>query len=278
MYMTEFDMVYISYDEPNAEKHWADLRRKAPWAIRVHGVKGFDAAHKAAADAATTSHFITVDADNLVEQSFIESEIDDKLIQDGNVLSFASKNNINGLVYGNGGLKIWPKKYVDNMEFHESEEGEGSVDFCWADEYKQKNILSSENFQNGSAYQSFRAGFREGVKMSLDRGDRVLPEDFLRIMVPDNLTRLKIWCTVGRDVEFGDWAVYGARLGAYKTICTDWDFTEIRDYDWFAEYWDNISEEVSAEVVLGRLNGLVGLNLVELDAAQSLFFKETQLI
>ena len=114
--------------------------------------------------------------------------------------------------------------------------------------------------------------------MSLNEGDRVTPEDFLRIMFKDNLTRLRIWCTIGRDVEFGEWAIYGARLGAYKTICTDWDITEIRDYDWFADYWKNLSEEISAESALEKLNDLVGLKLVELDPNQSLFFKETQLI
>ena len=47
--VTELDIFYISYDEPNCEEHWADLLNKVPWAKRVHGVKGFDAAHKAAA-------------------------------------------------------------------------------------------------------------------------------------------------------------------------------------------------------------------------------------
>ena len=277
MYMSEFDIVYISYDEPNCEEHWADLRRKAPWARRVHGVKGFDAAHKAAAEEASTDFFITVDGDNKVEPSFLEAKIDDHLVIEDHVLSFASKNNINGLIYGNGGLKIWPRKYVQNMSFHERENGESIVDFCWADEYKQKNILSSENFQNGSAYQAFRAGFREGVKMSLDRGNRIDPEMFSQKIVKDNLIRLKIWCTIGADVEYGDWAIYGARLGAYKTICTDWDHTLIKDYDWFSVYWEDIDQEPKSIEVMAHLNQRVGLGIVDYDKDQSLFYKETQL-
>ena len=35
--VSDFDVVYISYDEPNAEKNWADLKSKCPWAKRVHG-------------------------------------------------------------------------------------------------------------------------------------------------------------------------------------------------------------------------------------------------
>ena len=38
--ISDFDVVYISYDEPNAERNWADLLSKCPWAKRVHGVKG----------------------------------------------------------------------------------------------------------------------------------------------------------------------------------------------------------------------------------------------
>ena len=40
--VTELDIFYISFDEPNAEEHWADLQTKY-LAKRVHGVKGFDA-------------------------------------------------------------------------------------------------------------------------------------------------------------------------------------------------------------------------------------------
>ena len=49
--ITEFDIIFISYDEPNADNNYADLLDKCPWAKRSHGVWGSDAAHKAAAEA-----------------------------------------------------------------------------------------------------------------------------------------------------------------------------------------------------------------------------------
>ena len=55
MKIVEFDIVFLSYDEPNAELHYADLCGKAPWAKRVHGVKGSDHAHKAAAELSSTT-------------------------------------------------------------------------------------------------------------------------------------------------------------------------------------------------------------------------------
>ena len=30
-------------------------------------------------------------------------------------------------------------------------------------------------------------------------------------------------CKVGADVEYGLYAIHGARLGCYPTSCTDWD-------------------------------------------------------
>ena len=60
------DIIFLSYDEPNAEKNYADLCSKIPWAKRVHGVEGSDAAHKACADLSETEYFVTVDADNIV--------------------------------------------------------------------------------------------------------------------------------------------------------------------------------------------------------------------
>ena len=44
--VSDMDFVFLSVDEPNAEKNFANLKRKIPWAKRVHGVKGFDTAHK----------------------------------------------------------------------------------------------------------------------------------------------------------------------------------------------------------------------------------------
>ena len=66
----EIDTIFISYDEPNAEKNYAELVKLVPWAKRVHGVKGSDNAHKAAANLSETDRFISVDADNIIDPIF----------------------------------------------------------------------------------------------------------------------------------------------------------------------------------------------------------------
>ena len=68
--IAEQDIIFLSYDEPNAEKNYVDLVNKVPWAKRVHGVDGSDAAHKECARQSETDRFISVDGDNIVDPKF----------------------------------------------------------------------------------------------------------------------------------------------------------------------------------------------------------------
>ena len=240
--INEFDIVYISFDEPNAEQNYADLIDKCPWAKRSHGVFGSDAAHKAAAQLADTDRFITVDADNIVDPDFFNVEIDMSKIRDNDVISWAGKNEVNGLVYGNGGIKCWPKDVVMNMRTHEAApEGDkrAQVDFCWNINYVQMNNIYCQVMNNGSPLQAWRAGFREGVKMGLADGDVVAPED-LHKLHDKNFKRLLTWMSVGEDVVNGLWAIYGARLGCHMTNITrdDWDWKNVRDFRWLTKFFE----------------------------------------
>ena len=139
----DVDIIFLSYDEPNAEENWADLQRKIPWAKRVHGVEGSDAAHKACADLSETKHFVTVDGDTIVDPKFMHVELDyEKLgVNDDYQFSWCGKVNANGLMYGNGSLKMWTKDFVSNMKTHENTDGEDDtqIEFCYFDNYYQLN-------------------------------------------------------------------------------------------------------------------------------------------
>ena len=188
-------------------------------------------------------------------------------------------------MYGNGGLKCWPKKFVLNMRTHENADPKNAhaqVDFCWDMKYIQQNSCFSDVFNNHTAQQAWRAGFREGCKMALDRGLRVTTDEF-KILHWKNLQRLYIWLMVGADVENGLWAIYGAREGLYMTMCTDWDYVQVRDFDYLNDYWKNVvSKNITEETLLGSIEHL-GASLIDeldipisinpLDAQQSKFFK-----
>src|SRR6056300_550436 len=142
--IADYDIIFLSYDEPNAEKNYADLCSKVPWAKRVHGVEGSDAAHKACADLSETEYFVTVDADNIVDPTFLNVEIDlnELGLDNSYVFSWCGKVHVNGLMYGNGGLKLWTRKFVHNMRTHENSvdgDSKGKVEFCFDDKYYQFN-------------------------------------------------------------------------------------------------------------------------------------------
>ena len=277
--ITEFDIVFLSYDEPNAEENWADLLRMCPWAKRVHGVKGLDAAHKAAANESETERFLTVDGDCKVDSRFFDIRLDFSQYQE-TTLSWAGRNHTNGLIYGNGGLKLWWKQNVLDMRTHEhpDRKEEEKVDFCWHQNYVQMNDCFSTTYINASPYQAWRAGFREGVKMSLDRGDRVDKNNFQKAIWPINYKRLLIWATVGADVENGVWTVLGARMAIEKVNLTDWDFGQISDYGWMKEYFEKAHYlyHNRPNIIAGlgqHLRKEMRIHLAELDATQSAFFK-----
>lgn len=241
--ISDFDVIYISYDEPNAEKNWADLLSKCPWAKRVHGVKGFDAAHNAAGEASDTHRLVTVDGDNIVHAEFFNQTIEiDEEEQGDFIFSWCGYNVINGLAYGNGGLKLWPKHIIQNMKSHENAEDKAhAVDFCWMLTYFQMADTYSDVVVNANPEQAYRAGFREGVKMSLDRGELPPKNKFLEVNHVKNLQRLSIWCSVGADIEHGDWALLGAREAVALVNLDEWDHTRIADYDFMQEF---VAEEL----------------------------------
>jgi hypothetical protein len=286
MRIIDYDIIYLSYDEPNAEKNYADLLTKAPWAKRVHGVEGSDAAHKACAALSETDRFITVDGDNIIRPGFLQQEL---IIPAGSdleksVISWCGKNEINGLMYGNGGLKCWPKEYVLNMRTHENADADNiaaQVDFCWDLQYIQQNSCYSDVHNNATTQQAWRAGFREGVKMALDQGAKPSKEQFLKGHWK-NLHRLWIWLMVGADIENGLWAIYGAREGLYKTMCTDWDYVQVRDFKYLNSLWDNEYSKITQDMLRYEIMGLgetliheldLPIGVTPLDAGQSKFFK-----
>ena len=246
----DLDIVYLSYDEPNCEENWRDLQAKWPRAQRVHGVKGSDAAHKACAELAQTDRFITVDGDNKIRERFLNTEwtFDDTWNITDSVLSFPAENAVNGLTYGNGGIKIWPKHVVLNMRTHEAADdahGMAGTDFCWVLDYVLMPGVWSDVHINATAAQAWRAGFREGVKLGLVEGVKVTdPLKWRTAQVKNNFDRLCVWTQVGLDKPFGLYTIYGARMGLHKTVCTDWDASQVQDFDYLNYLWESTVEPV----------------------------------
>ena len=77
--IADLDVIFLTYDEPKKDEFWIKIKNMVPWAKRVDGVKGSDAAHKAAAAASDTDRFILIDGDNIPDAGFfnLQLELDD---------------------------------------------------------------------------------------------------------------------------------------------------------------------------------------------------------
>jgi hypothetical protein len=278
--IADLDVVYLSYDEPNKEEFWVKIKNMVPWVMRVDGVKGSDAAHKAAAAASNTERFILIDGDNLPDAEFFNQTLEfpnDEYEQA--VFRWRARNNINGLMYGNGGLSSWTRTFVNRMQTHENTDGrtETEVEFCFDPLYWAMHDCYSTTYPNGDAFHAWRAGFREGVKMCLDRGTKPTLEAFKQRVQRRNLDNLTIWHNIGTDVEHGEWAIAGARQGTYMTMLTNWDHRHVQNFDALGDLWLTVKDS-EPRILSNRLGVDLGnqLNLPVsvFEAEQSRFFKQ----
>jgi len=278
--IADLDVVYLTYDEPQKEEFWVKIRNMVPWAKRVDGVKGSDAAHKAAAAASDTDRFILIDGDNLPDPAFFNQTLVLPNEEYKNaVFRWRARNHVNGLMYGNGGLSSWTQEFVNTMQTHEATDGrtETQVEFCFDPLYWPMYDCYSTTYPNGSAFQAWRAGFREGVKMCLDRGRKPTTAEFSDRVHRRNLDHLTIWHNVGTDVDYGEWAIAGARQGTYMTMLTNWDHTQVQDFDALAELWKTVKDgqpRLISNRLAEELHTQLGLPMAILEQEQSAFFKQ----
>lgn len=281
--VADLDVIFLTYDEPMKEEFWVKLQNMVPWAKRVDGVKGSDAAHKAAADSSNTDYFVLIDGDNLPDAEFFNLQLTmDDVVDKGKAFRWKARNHINGLMYGNGGMSCWSKEFVYNMRTHEASDGSAdtAVEFCFDPKYIPMHNCYSTTYPNGSPFQAWRAGFREGVKMCLGRGAKPTLKEFEDKVRGRNFDNLCIWQSVGADVDNGLYAILGARHGTYMTMLTEWDFTAVQSFDELADLWKDFvapltSNEVAttSERYRSSLTRRLGLPIVDMNAEQSKFFK-----
>jgi len=293
----EYDIFYICYDEPNRKRNWQQIQAVLPKARKVEGVTGFDRALKTCARQSQTAHFFVIDGDNQMIVSRFKNPVWIAEPQDTWVLSWSAFNPLNGLRYGNGGVKLWPRDVALQMRTHENaSSGDDPTDYCFVVDYYLIDDFISETQVTSTPQQAFRAGLREGVKMSLDWGRQAdLSRETFQKLGPQNRLRLQTWCNVGADQPNGYWAILGARLGLKLNAIDKFDYRQINSLDWIDQlfqqevvdrfYTPGLSSEegfvVTHEVIahidqLGELlQGHLGLELRLMSPDESRQFKRS---
>lgn len=288
--IADLDCVFLTYDEPKKEEFWVKIQNMVPWAKRVDGVQGSDNAHKAAAAASDTEFFVLIDGDNIPDAEFFNLQLSITYEHKGAAFRWKARNHVNGLMYGNGGLSVWSREFINNMRTHENSTGDAEtcVEFCFDPKYIPMHNCYSTTYPNATPFQAWRAGFREGVKMCLARGAKPSLADFESKVKGRNYDNLCIWQSVGADVENGQWAMWGARYGTYLTMLDpEWDYRDVQDFNKLAELWDDVHTDFWIEHGFSHVDNLSDLQcniwnglqqrlhlpIVEMNADQSAFFK-----
>ena len=227
-----YDVIMLSYQEKLADEHYAKLLERVPHAKRVHGVKGIFNAHQAAANLADTRMFYVIDADALLLEEF-NFEYFPSVWDEDTVHTWKSKNPVNDLIYGYGGLKLFPTQLLRDAK-------DWRIDFTTSISEKFKPMPTPANYTafNTDPFNTWKSAFRECTKLASSIIHRNKQDE--------DDERLEAWCTKGADREFGTYAIAGANAGrAWGTKHADNDemLGKINDFAWLEEKFKEDTNE-----------------------------------
>jgi hypothetical protein len=222
-----YDIVFISYQEPNADQHYQHLIDRFPRAKRIHGITGIHQAHIKAATLCSTDLFWIVDGDAVVDSNF---KFDYQVARwDRDMVHvWRSVNPINDLVYGYGGVKLFPTELTINMDLSKPD-----MTTSISSKFKAVQEISNVTNFNTDPFNTWKSAFRECTKLSSKVIDR--QKDV------ETQLRLEKWCTLGIDRPFGKYAIDGAKFGAlFGTRNKDniEVLKKINDFNWLKEQFD----------------------------------------
>jgi len=223
-----YDIFFISYHEKNADRDFKRLRDRFPRVQHVSGIKGIHNAHTHCAELSKTPMFWTVDADTLVDASFVfdyrPPDYDKQYLH-----LWYSRNPVNGLSYGWGAVKLWPTALVREFRSNwlDFTTTVGNIKII-------PDIIATSQF-NCDRMSTWRSAFRESVKLchNVANGDHI-----------ESTERLMVWLTVANEVEWAQDSLQGARAGVefyLETRLIDRldKLKKINDFDWLIKQFDN---------------------------------------
>jgi hypothetical protein len=223
-----YDIVFISYQEPNADENFAALKERFPTAKRVHGVKGIHQAHIAAAKLCFTKMFWIVDGDAVIDDKFnFDYKVDDWDLDVVHV--WRSQNPVNDLIYGYGGVKLFPRQMTIDMDLSKPD-----MTTSISEKFKAVQQISNITLYNTDPFNTWKSAFRECAKLASKSIDRQ--------KTGETDERLKTWTTVGHDRDFGEYAIQGAIHGTEygkKYAQSPQDLRRINDFDWLKEKFND---------------------------------------
>lgn len=217
-----YDLFFLNHHDPLADHHWTRLHELYPHARRIDGIDGILTAHKFCASQSRTSHFFVIDADNeVLPECDLAMRLPD--YDKPYVHIWRARNPLNGLVYGWGGIKLFPKKqFVDRDAM--------PLDMTMSFSLKLMPMIGSITHFNTSPYNTWRSAFRESTKLACNA-------------TPESRQRLDAWCTVAEGA-FADWCLRGALEGRAYGLANKTNpeaLMKINDWSWLEHRFENLA-------------------------------------
>jgi hypothetical protein len=214
----QMDIIFISYDEPSAEKRFNELKEKHPRAKWSKGVTGQTLAYMLAAMKSETDYFFAVFPKLEIVDSFKFDFQPDRMKNPCHYI-FNCKNPVNGLEYGHGAVLLYNKKLV-------METIKPGLDFTLSKPHDHVPILSAINHFNETPWLAWRTAFREVLKLCQAKP------------TVESKHRLKKWLTIGEG-ENAEWCLNGSKDAQeyyqehgsdYKQLMLSYDFEWLKQY------------------------------------------------
>ena len=233
----DFDIIMISFHEAEADHNYQQLRLRFPEAGHIKNVAGIGNAHKKAGELATSEMVYIVDADADVMNDFCFDYIPPMAKRANTTYVWYARNPINGLEYGYGGIKLFPRQQLIEM-------GHVLPDFSTGAAFYQpvRDVSNITRF-NRDPFRTWRSAFRECVKLS----SQINPN----APVKETADRLETWCTVDEGGRFGRYCIKGALEGKAYGIEHKDDveaLNKINDFEWLREQFvESMKKRISAK-------------------------------
>jgi hypothetical protein len=218
-----YDIVFISYYEPNAEENYIKLTNQFPNRTihRVTNVTGIHQAHIQAAAMSTTPMFWVADADAVIVDDFKFDLLLPKYDRDA-VHVWKSRNPINDLEYGYGGIKLLPTKETLEMDVSSTD-----MTTSISKKFNAMPTVSNITAFNTDPFNTWKSAFRECVKLA--------SRSIQGQVDAETANRLDRWCTLVDDAPYGFFAYSGALAGrAYgqENAASTAALSLINDFKW----------------------------------------------
>ena len=221
------DVIFISYDEPDADQNWEILKNKCSRAQRVHGVAGMELALEAAADISTTPWYYAVFAKTRLHDKFDFSFVPDYMQQPKNYI-FNCRNRVNGLEYGHMGIVMYNCQGIKTL----NQQGDFGLDYTLSFPHESVPVLSCYGEFDQTPYHTWRTAFRECAKLAYFESQTA---------TVDGAYRLQTWLEKVQG-PYAEWCLRGAADGVEFFNSSNQQIQTLKQsfkWEWLRSYFES---------------------------------------